>query len=291
MTWSTDLPVLPPRPADAHKASVGRVLVVGGSLSMSGAPALAALGALRGGAGLVRVAVPASIHAIVASFQRETMVEPLAEVAPGVLGDDAAGAIEALAAASDVVVLGMGLGRAEATTRLVHDLVDRLELPLVLDADGLAALGDGPERVAARRAPTVLTPHEGEAARLLGTTSAAVRSDREGAATSLAARSSAVVVLKGPHTLVTDGARRWQATAGHPVLATAGTGDVLAGVLGAFLAGALGRGGGPLDAARAAVHAHARAGEMLAAQGCDRGWLACEVARNVTAATREMRAT
>jgi NAD(P)H-hydrate epimerase len=149
--------------------------------------------------------------------------------------------------------------------------------PLVLDADGLYALVGHLDLLAGRTAPTVITPHEGEAARLLGLGADDVRRDREEAAARLAAETGAVVVLKGPGTLVTDGRRLFRSGTGGPVLASGGTGDVLAGVVGAFLAGLPGTGGDPFGAAAAAVHVHGAAADRLGT-GLDRGVLASEVA-------------
>ncbi|MGE0192413.1 MAG: NAD(P)H-hydrate dehydratase [Planctomycetota bacterium] len=269
----------PPRAADAHKASVGRVLIVGGSRGMAGAPALAAYGALRAGAGLVRVAVPACVHDIVAGWQRETMVVPLPDE-DGTLGLAARTGIDGARAQAEVTVLGMGMGRSASTATLVRALAKVGSAHLVFDADALHALGprvghlDGGTRF-------VLTPHEGEAAHLLGVGVEHVRSDRERAARLLAERTGATIVLKGPHTLVTDGTHHWRAGPGHPVLATGGTGDVLAGVIGAFLASAVRSEANAFDAIGAAVHVHALAGERRAREGVDRGVLASEIADEI----------
>jgi NAD(P)H-hydrate epimerase len=257
---------------------------------MAGAPWLAGRGALRAGAGLVRVAVPASLAATVAAFQPELLTVGLPE-ARGALGARAVGRALALAEEADAVVLGPGAGRAAATGRALLELARRLSVPVVVDADALFALAAAPAALAGRTAPTVLTPHAGEAARLLGTTSRRVQSDRRGALDRLTQLTRATVVLKGPGTLVGAGSRRWRCREGDPILATGGTGDVLAGVVAALLAAAPER---PFDAARRAVHWHALAGRVARPGGrargaADRGMLASELADALPAALSRWR--
>ena len=181
---------------------------------------------------------------------------------------------------AEVTVLGMGLGRSASTATLVRSLAEVGSAHFVFDADALHALGphagrlDGGTRF-------VLTPHEAEAAHLLGVGANHVRSDRERAALLLAERTGATIVLKGPHTLVTDGTRHWRAGPGHPVLATGGTGDVLAGAIGAFLAAAVRAETDRFDAICSAVHVHALAGERRARGHVDRGVLASEIADEI----------
>jgi NAD(P)H-hydrate epimerase len=160
---------------------------------------------------------------------------------------------------------------------LLRTLPSTIPAPLVLDADGLFAWAGRAQGLATRKAPTVLTPHEGEAGRLLGVGAEAVRSGREAAATRLANLAGAVVVLKGPGTLVTDGSRCFRCSTGGPSLATGGTGDVLAGIVAAFLAAPERPGGDAFGAACAAVHLHGLAGDRAAGTS-DRGVLASEVA-------------
>lgn len=277
-------PRLPPRPKDANKVTVGRVLVVGGSAAMAGAPALAGLGALRAGAGLVGVAVPRGIQPTVASFRPETITHGLPQGKTGALGAAALPALRALLAGCDAVVLGPGLGRASSTLGLVRSFTPDVDLPLLLDADALFAYSGRLPALEGRKAPTVLTPHEGEAARLLGTTSAAVRADREAAAAAIAEAARAVVVLKGPGTLVTDGARMYRNTTGGPALATGGSGDVLAGVIAALLASGL----DAFDAACLGVHAHGDAADRVAGKR-DRGLLAGDLAAGLPDALLALR--
>ncbi|WP_217923560.1 NAD(P)H-hydrate dehydratase [Miltoncostaea oceani] len=249
---------IPAKGAASDKYASGSVLVVAGSPGLTGAAALAASSALRAGAGLVVAAVPAGVQPLVAAHLLEVMCAPVPDE-DGHLAPSSVDAVLGEARRASAVAIGPGLGRAAATTAAVEALIDVLAPPVVIDADGLWHLGDAPERVAGRRGPTVLTPHAGEAARLLGRPRADVEADRLACARELAARAGAVVVLKGAGTItaapdgtavVTDG--------GTAALATAGTGDVLTGAVAAALA----KGMDPLPAAVAAVAAHARAGEL-----------------------------
>lgn len=265
---------LPPADPDAHKGSRGRVLVVAGSRGMAGAAVLAVLGALRGGAGLVSAATPAGERPLVAAAVPEALTLALPEDDQGRLGPGAAASLQAAAPAPDAVVLGPGLGRSPAVTAAVLELVQQLAVPVVIDADGLNALAGsagGLELLAASRGPRVLTPHPGEAARLLQTTTGAIQRDRPAAARELARRSGAVVVLKGARSLVAEpSGDLWIIPTGSPALATGGTGDVLAGLIGALLAGGL----APGRAAGAAAFLHGWAGQRLARRFGNHGVLA-----------------
>lgn len=259
---------------------MGRVLIVGGSANMAGAPALAGLGALRAGAGLVKVAVPRPVQATVAGFLREVTTAGLPAGRTGGLGAAAGPIAREMLTGWDALVLGPGAGRAPATARVIRTLSLGAAVPLVLDADGLHAWNERGEGLQKRKAPTVLTPHEGEAARLLGLTSEDIRSDREGMAARLALACGAVVVLKGPGTLVTDGTRLYRNRNGGPVLATGGTGDVLAGIMGALLAQLEANRTDAFQAACAAVHVHGASADQVAGAR-DRGLLASELAAKV----------
>jgi NAD(P)H-hydrate epimerase len=274
-------PRLAPRPKDANKASVGRVLVAGGSLGMAGAPALAGLGALRAGAGLVRVAVPWGIASTVASFVPEITVLPLPESADGSMVEMAAEVLLAAEGDFDAVVVGPGAGRSERTVEALRTFCTKSERPLVIDADALFAWNGRLPELAAAKGSRVLTPHEGEAARLLGTSSQEVRAARGETAARIASAAAGVALLKGPGTLVTDGRRLYRNATGGPLLATAGSGDVLAGVVGALL----GAGHDAFDAAAIAAHVHGRAGDLLS-RDADRGVLASEVAAALPRAIR-----
>ncbi|HET7295393.1 MAG TPA: NAD(P)H-hydrate dehydratase [Vicinamibacteria bacterium] len=279
------------RQRGAHKGSFGHVLAVAGSLGKTGAAVLAGTAALRGGAGLVTVATPVPALARVAAGRAELMTEPLAAGAAGTIARRATSRALALASAREAVVLGPGLGQAAGTRAFVRDFVARCSRPLIVDADGLNALsalrGDaGFHALRSRRAPTVLTPHPGEAARLLGTTARDVQADRLAAARRLAADAGSVVVLKGFRTIVAEpGGRAAVNPTGNPGLATAGSGDVLSGVVGALLA----RGREPFTAALAAVYVHGLAADRVAARRGDEGMLAGDVAEALPEALRALR--
>ena len=280
----------PERRPGAHKGDFGHVLVVAGSRGKTGAAVLAATGALRAGAGLVTVATAASCVPVVAGSRAELMTEPLSETTSGAPAEEALDRLLALAGERDAAVVGPGLGRDASTWRLVRAFVARCPVPLLVDADGLNAIAPdsgegGPGAVAGRRAPTVLTPHPGEMGRLTGRAIPEIQAGRVEAGAALAAQVGAVVVLKGQRSVVAEpGGRVAVTAAGNPGLATGGTGDVLAGVIGALLA--------RLDAwpaSTAGVHLHGRAGDLAArAAGAD-GMVAGDVADALPGAIRMLR--
>jgi NAD(P)H-hydrate epimerase len=253
-----------PRQPDGHKGDFGHVLIIGGSAGKTGAPHLSGLGALRSGAGLVTVATPRSCQPIVASLAAEYMTEPLEETADGSIATEAIERV--LALEPDVIAVGPGLGRHPSTFDFVHRLIDRTVAPLVLDADALNALQGHADHLAPRDGRTVVvTPHPGEMARLLETTTEDVQANRIAAARSFATRHRVYVVLKGHRTLVaTPEGELFINPTGNPGMATGGTGDVLTGMVAAWL-------GQLLDAAAAcklAVFLHGAAGDLAeAAEG------------------------
>lgn len=223
-------------PAD-NKYTAGSVLVVGGSRGLTGAPCLAAEAAFRADAGYVSVAVPASALPVFEQRLLEAVKRPCPEDGEGRLAPEAADAVLELAARAAAVALGPGLGRSEGTRELVRRLLAGLEAPVVLDADGLWAVAGHLDWVFARDTPTVLTPHAGELGRLLGRESAWVAAHRLAAVRTAAADAGAIVLLKGADTLIAGaGGGVLVSELGPPSLATAGTGDVLTGVIAAFLA-------------------------------------------------------
>ena len=280
--------VLPLRPAAGHKGSFGHVLVVAGSRGKAGAAALAAEGAARTGAGLVTVACPTGINEILQVKRTETMTAPVPDTAEGGLASAALEPILALARERDVVALGPGLGREAETQKLVRDLAPRIARPLVLDADGLFALASDLAALKARRAATILTPHPGEAARLLATTPAAINEDRVAAARRIADRSAGVVLLKGAATVIAaPGGRVAVNPTGGPLLGTGGTGDVLTGVVAALM----GQGLAPFEAATLAAWLHGSAADRLAARRGSSGVLAGELAAELPEAAEALRRT
>jgi len=249
-----------PGPSD-HKGTRGRVLIVGGAPGLSGAVCLAALAALRSGAGYVTVAVPAPSLTVVETKLTCPVKTSLSADDSGALEPRAVDEVLQAAAHADAVVLGPGLGRSVATVAAARELIALIDLPLVIDADALYALGGDLAVVHARVAATILTPHAGEAARLLGTTREAIDADREAAVRALAV-GSATALLKGPGTLICSGGRTVRNPNGGPELATLGTGDVLAGIIGSLLA----QGMPALDAAALGAYLHGAAGEAAAAR-------------------------
>jgi NAD(P)H-hydrate epimerase len=252
--------LLPLPASDTHKNLRGRVLVVAGSGAYPGAAILATRGAMRAGAGYVTLAVP---EAVVPIAQAHLIAAPVVGLPQGrghALSSAALDRVVALARDHDAVVLGPGLTVADGTAATVRGLVARLKKPLVLDADALNALVDAHELLDKRTAPTVLTPHPGELGRLLGVSISEVQADRVSSSAKLAGPNR-VVVLKGAGTVTSSQSRQVVNTSGTPALATAGTGDVLAGVVGAFLAQGL----DPFEAGALAAFVHGRAGEAAAA--------------------------
>ncbi len=251
-----------PRPADAHKGLFGRVLVVGGDHGMPGAVRLAAEGALRVGAGLVTVLTrPAHITAVVSERPELLCYGPHFSLKT----------LKRLLAQATVVVLGSGLGQSMWSKRLFYTVLES-ELPMVIDADGLNWLARTPDLP---QSPSwILTPHPGEAARLLGTSNAEVQNNRSAALSALQQRYGGVVVLKGAGTLIgMAGQEPVQCLAGNPAMASAGMGDVLSGMI----AGLLGQGLSLLEAAQAGVVLHASAADRVVTKQGSRGLLALDL--------------
>lgn len=272
--------VLPPRAVDAHKKDSGTLVVVAGSRTMTGAARLIARAAGRAGAGYVYVAVPASILPTVQAELTETVFVALPETPDGTV---AAGALDVVLGhleEAHALALGPGLSTQAETQGFVRELVRACPVPLVLDADGLNAFAGQVDALADREAEAVLTPHLGELARLMtdgATHAGAGAADRLGAARTLATRARAVALVKGTRTVIAspDGRARINPT-GSPVLATAGTGDVLTGTIGGLLA----RGVAPFDAAWAGAYVHGLAG-ILAGRDLGEGTLAGDVAERI----------
>lgn len=267
--------LLPRRDRTAHKGDFGRVHIFGGSVGYTGAPVLAALGALRTGAGLVFLSVPEDIYAIEAGRCLEAMPSPLPK---GEAGIEAA---KRALTGKDAVLIGPGLGRSAWAEELVLTLLEAAQCPVVLDADGLNAVSAHIDKLDGRDRPTVLTPHEGEFARLGGDLS----QGREEAARTFAQKHRCILVLKGRGTLTAlpDGAL-FVNTTGNPGMATGGSGDVLAGMILSLL----GQGLAPADAAAAAVWLHGRAGDLAAADKGEYGMLPSDLVEQVPYAIREI---
>jgi NAD(P)H-hydrate epimerase len=269
---------LPKRPAAGHKGTFGHVLIVAGSEGKTGAAALAAEAASRVGAGLVTIGCPAGVHDILEVKCTEAMTAPLPDTPARALAAAAEPSILALAATRDVVGLGPGIGRDDETLGLVRAVAKRLEVPLVLDADALLAFAGDLALLTTRPAPTVLTPHPGEAAALLGGSPAALNEDRPAAARRLAAATGAVVLLKGAGTLTADPEGGLIANpTGGPVLGSGGTGDVLLGLV----AGLLAQGLGAREGAALAAFVHGAAADAYTRRVGASGLLAAELAAQI----------
>lgn len=256
-----EVPALPARARDAHKGDLGRVLVVAGSATMLGAAVLCARACMRAGAGLVRVALPDELVSLL----------PLA-VPEATTCERSAEALRRHLAEADAVVVGPGLSTAAPTQALVREVLAHARGPVALDADALNVLAPLSTPIEAR-GPVVITPHPGEAARLLGVTTAEVQADRAAAAAKLCERSGAVALLKGPGTLVCDGDRMFTNRTGNAGMATGGAGDVLTGLLGALLA----RGLGAFEAACLGASLHGAAGDRVARERGEDGLIASDL--------------
>jgi len=255
------IPKLPARSRDAHKGDFGRVLVVGGSIGMVGAPALAANAALRGGAGLVKIACPDLTQQATAGLAPCATSVPLPSMSDGVISARATGLLRRLADEHDVLAIGPGMGQGPGVAKVVVGLLALPDKPKVVDADGLnnlAAAGDWWRRAVG---PIVLTPHPGEMRRLMAGAGLKLDpEDRQASAVALARLTGTVVVLKGAGTVVTDGDRVFVNRTGNPGMASGGTGDVLTGLIAALI----GQGMSALDAAVLGVHLHGLAGDLAA---------------------------
>lgn len=274
------LPAIPARRPEAHKGDFGRVLVIAGSRGMAGAAVLSGRACLRGGAGLVTVATPASQQLIVACGSPCYMTIPLAEDGDGRLANDAVGPLLAEAGARDVVVVGPGCGQSAALASLAEGLLAGFSGALVLDADAINVLS--PRALAAKRPAkgVVITPHPGEFARLTGSTIARVQAERETVAARLARETGVVVLLKGHGTVVTDGDRLRINQTGNPGMGTGGSGDVLSGLLGALL----GQDMHAFEAATLAAHLHGLAGDIAAQDFTQPGLIASDLVDYLPAA-------
>jgi ADP-dependent NAD(P)H-hydrate dehydratase / NAD(P)H-hydrate epimerase len=276
------LELAPRRGPRSTKFSSGQVTIAGGSRGLTGAVQMSSQAAIRAGAGYATVAVPADLEAVFEAGQPEVM----SAGCPGGDGYLAPGSAKAVLRAFERAaagVFGPGLGRDPASVELAQEVIGAIEAPLVLDADGLNAFAGRLERVAAREAATVLTPHAGELGRLLDQPSDAISARRLASARSAAEAANAIVVLKGDDTVVTDGERVAVNVVSAPALATAGTGDVLSGIVAALLA----RGLEPFAAACAAVLAHARAGNDAAERvGSAESTIATDVIASIPAGLR-----
>lgn len=251
------LSLLPDRNPWGHKGNFGKLLLLCGSRGYTGAAFFAAMGALRAGAGLVFLGVPESIYGIEAVKLNEPVIFPLPD-AGGRLSADAVPEILTRLPQMDAVLVGPGLGQSEGTLAVVRAVLEKAECPVVVDADGINVLSAHRDLLRGRKSPTILTPHDGEFARLGGV----IGEDRMAAAAALAEELGCTVLLKGHETCITDGTDGYLNPTGNPGMAVGGSGDVLAGVITALL----GVGLPPLEAAACGAWLHGAAGDRCAAE-------------------------
>ena len=247
--------LLPVRNPWTHKGDYGRILLLCGSRGYTGAAALAAMGALRSGAGLVYLGVPESIYAIEAVKLTEPVVFPLPD-RDGMLDSGAVGQILAMKDRMDAVLIGPGLGKSQGTRAVLEAVLQQYECPVVVDADGINLLAGHKDILRGRKHPTILTPHDGEFLRLAGE----LAEERQQSAENLARGLGCVVLLKGHRTLITDGKCCYENHTGNPGMATGGSGDVLAGIIVSLL----GQGVPPLEAAAVGACLHGACGDICA---------------------------
>ena len=277
--------LLPARPFDGHKGTFGTVVVVAGSVGYTGAAALTALSALRTGAGLVYLGVPSSLNDVMETKLTEVITRPLAETAARSLSPESLPDIRELLKNAEALALGPGISRDQETQSLVRSIVAEMRVPCVIDADGLNALT--PESIGQRtgEAPVVLTPHPGEMARLAGCTVGEVLGDREGVARATAASARATVVLKGAGSIIAaPSGELYMNPTGNSGLASGGTGDVLTGIIAAFL----GQGVAATEAAALGAFVHGLAGDLAAEALGEAGMIAGDVLDHVPYALMEM---
>lgn len=274
LTGETAASHMPDRPADAHKGTCGHLLVLAGSPGKTGAAALSAISAMRAGAGLVTLGLPSGINAAMEPMAVEVMTHPLPETATGTLCPDSFTAIRKLAEGKRCIAAGPGMGCSAETAELVAKLAGEIDLPLVLDADALNGLAEGPEVLKKRKAPAILTPHPGEMARLAGATVAEIQENRVAAACDFAQRFGVYLILKGAGSVIAlpDG-RAWINPTGNPGMASGGMGDVLTGII----AGLVTQGATPHGAVLAGTWLHGKAADALAQKTGAVGYLASEV--------------
>ena len=263
------------RKADSHKGDYGSILILAGSIRFSGAALLCAESTLRAGAGLVTVGIPASINlALIKNKTKEVMTLPLPQTRAGTLSLAAFSKIEPFLKNTDVLIIGPGLGRDKSTYALVRKIVRKSSLPMVIDADALNALHHHLGILKQHKGKVILTPHAKEMAGLFGIGIDFIKKNRKLVAKKYAKDYNSVIILKGHESIVTDGDRKICINkTGNPGMATAGSGDVLSGIVGAFLAQGL----DAFSAAKYATHIHGLAGDIAAFDKTQLGLMASDI--------------
>ncbi|MGC2195522.1 MAG: NAD(P)H-hydrate dehydratase, partial [Terriglobales bacterium] len=284
-------PLMGPRPREANKGSFGHVLVLGGSLGKAGAAAMAAMSALRTGAGLSTVATPKSVLPTVASFHPEVMTEPCEETDAGTISLRALeyAHMDNLVKGKTVLAVGPGISRHAETSEFVRTVVQKYAMPIVLDADGLNAFEGVASKLSGKGRVLVITPHPGEMARLTGLSIPEVQRDRAGIVRSFAREHDVIVVLKGHRTLVAqpDG-EVWVNTTGNPGMATGGTGDVLTGMVAGMVAQNPSQ---VIEAVSSAVYLHGLAGDIACETTGEQSLVATDLIKALPEAFRRVRKT
>ena len=276
--------ILPPRPIHSHKGTYGRVYVVAASTGMTGAAALTSTGALRVGAGLVTLGAPKSLNPILEVKLTEAMTVPLPETAEGSLALEAKShIIETVERTKSVLAIGPGLSQHPETVALVHSLIRESNAPIVIDADGVNALSKSKEILSSLSPQTVLTPHPGEMARLIGGTVEALERERVGIAQRFAETHNITLVLKGAPTVIARGnGEVWINSTGNAGMATGGMGDILTGLIAGLIAQKV----SPFDAAVLGVYLHGLAGDIVAESIGMHGLMAGDVLNSVPKAIK-----
>ncbi len=268
------VPSLAKREVSANKGDYGTVLVLGGGRGMAGAVALAAAGALRSGAGRVRVACPFEVQPTVAQFEPSYMAYPLKDDGSGHIDFPACKAeVESLVETSTAVAIGPGLGQTAGARALVRWVIESVTLPTVIDADGLNILAGETALLDGLKRPVVVTPHPKEFSRLTGDPVDKIQADREGHAARFATRENLILVLKGSRTVVTDGKRLYVNSTGNAGMATGGSGDILGGVIAALIGQKL----AAFEASVLGVYAHGLAGDIAKDQNGEVGMIAGDI--------------
>lgn len=269
----THIPQMPARAPDSHKGTYGTGLVLGGSTGMAGAAAMCAQAALRSGAGLIVIGVPHCLLPVMAVKTTCPTLRGFAQTEAGSFAAEAASEVAGQLAEFTATALGPGIGRHESTARFVLEMLPQLDIPAVIDADGLNILSGGLSVLREAKAPLILTPHPGEMGRLAGISTKEVQGSRESTAADFARKHGVTVVLKGHRTVVTDGARIYTNETGNPGMATGGAGDVLTGVILGLLCQWL----DPFDGAVLGTWVHGAAGDLAARKYTEVSMIATDI--------------
>lgn len=276
---------IPKRKADSNKGDYGHVFVLAGSAGFTGAAALCSQAALLSGSGLVTLGIVKSLNPVMARKLTEVMTKPLAETRGQALSEKAFPEIMKFAEKADCVAIGPGLSRDPSTQQLVRKLIIALRKPIVLDADGINAIEGKAQLLRSAKAPIVITPHPGEMSRLVALSRNEISKAKERVAKDFANKYNVVCVLKGHRTVVAGpGGKNYVNTTGNPGMAKGGTGDVLTGMIAAFI----GQGMRPFDAARLGVYLHGFAGDLAAKEKGETSMLASDLLNNIPDAIKKL---